>query len=190
MLKSILIAFLFFSSLSYGQIPGPPTSPWWTFVREKPDTVYFPPLITFDTLVIDPRQTNIKFIKLGDKLYSINKGAPYLEEVKPVFPGWKIDSLIKELHPDSVWTNTCCAPEREAPVYWTGISWARVIPGKPQLDTEEVCRNISDPKRAYGAPWPAILYKVTEDDCHDCLIGYLDSKKHPSRPWIRVWENN
>lgn len=66
--------------------------------------------------------------------------------------------------------------------------WVRDSP--LQADTIQVCRNVSSSKRGNGYPYPAILYMVVKKEWDNAVITYLDSKKHPLKPWIRVWENN
>lgn len=62
-------------------------------------------------------------------------------------------------------------------------------------DTFEVCRIISNVtpsnwwRKVDHRPYPAILYAVANPSGNVWMISYLDHKKRPLKPWIRVWEN-
>lgn len=64
-----------------------------------------------------------------------------------------------------------------------------------QADTFQVCRIISNTtpsnwwRKVDHRPYAVILYAVVKPEWNNVVIEYLDSKKHPLKPWIRVWEN-
>jgi hypothetical protein len=178
MKQFLLLSLLVSSMVSYGQDPTERTI--MRMVGGDADTFQLGPSLQARVQILEREVVSFKELLQ----FNTDMSNYYIRQV---------DSLIKELRPKPLFDTIDLQKLIQAHSVdnngWSlfGRNKGYEIVDTLSLDTKpvQVCRMISD-KRTTGwtaTPWPAILWRRSDGT-------YLDSKKHPLKPWIRVWENN